>query len=113
MALNLRLVLLAHIALLALGCGGGGVDSVVSVEGVTITAHQRGPGKYSKVGKSADGVHGWKFGELEFGLDHMRLKVNGQDYGEVKAGDQIRIDESKVTVNGTARSPVADTPQSK
>jgi hypothetical protein len=43
----------------------------------------------------------------------MRLKVNGQDYGEVKAGDQIRIDESKVTVNGTARSPVADTPQSK
>jgi hypothetical protein len=52
------------------------------------------------------------FGFTFFGEKHTikeldgNLTINGKDYGKVRTGDQVHIDQSgNVTVNGTPRPP--------
>src|SRR5205807_2504958 len=101
----LRTACLGLVVALNAGCGGGGTESVETFNGVTITV--RLPrGQHMKVsGRTGDEVHTWKSGDLEYAIDHMRLKVNGQDHGLVKAGDNVLIEQGRVFVNGEERTP--------
>jgi hypothetical protein len=87
------------------GCGGGGVQSVHKVNGVTINVRHSGHA-VSTTGKSADGVDTWTDNEMTYGLDHGHIMLNSKDYGEVKAGDEVAIAAGKVKVNGMERQPV-------
>ena len=33
------------------------------------------------------------------------LRINGQDFGQVKPGDSVQVYYGRITVNGTAREP--------
>lgn len=92
--------------LVVAGCGGGGTQSVEKFDGVTITVRLPHGQKMVPKGKSAGGVHTWRSGDLEYVLDHMRLKVNGKDYGTMKEGDRVLIEAGAVTVNDQRREPV-------
>ena len=76
------------------------------VEGVTINVRHAGD-HISERGTSADGVHTWTTKEMSYALDHMHIMLNGQDYGEVKPGDEVHIEQGAVMVNGDLRKPVA------
>ncbi len=54
-------------------------------------------------------VYKWDCGKFSFEVADANLKVDGQDYGTLKAGDEVVIDgrgKPKITVNNVQRSPV-------
>ena len=90
----------------AVGCGGGGTESVQTIDGITITVRlPRGRGM-EETGRTAGGVVTWKSGDLEYVLDNGNLKVNGKDYGHLKKGDEVLIEPpQRVVINGEERQP--------
>ena len=54
---------------------------------------------------STDVVY-WKGGQVEVKVDHLRLIVDGSDYGAVQSGDNVVVDATagnSVQVNGQTR----------
>jgi hypothetical protein len=87
------------------GCGGGGTEDVAKFDGLTVTVRLPHGQKMESGVRSADGVHTWKSGDLEYVVDHMKLSVNKRKYGTLKAGDQVLIEGGKVKVNDVERQP--------
>ena|ERR1700681_2780919 len=88
------------------GCGGGGNTSIMTVDGITITAIQPA-GDHKFVGESSsvylrekDVVTG-----LEIVVKKKQLSVNDRRYGDLQTGDKVRIEAGKVFVNEKEREP--------
>src|SRR4051794_31037619 len=101
----LRVGCLSPLLAVVASCGGGGTESVTKFDGVEVTVRLPHGRVMHSEGRDADGVHTWKSGDLEYVIDHMRLKVDGRDYGLVRAGDRVLITPGRVAVNDQERPP--------
>src|SRR5579885_962892 len=63
----------------------------------------------SQAGGGQKYIYKWDCGKFNFEVVDERLKVDGQDYGALKAGDSVVIDgrgKLKIAVNDVERKPV-------
>ena len=97
----------------AIGCSNG-YPSIHKTDGVTITVTGHGNKRPATESTAPESLF-WKSGDTTYGLDHMRLKVNGEDYGALKAKDEVVIDIGPpltVRINGASTKPINGTPNS-
>jgi hypothetical protein len=62
----------------------------------------------SQAGGGSRYAYTWDCGSLRFEMVEDALRVNGRDYGTLRAGDAVVIDgrgDLSVTVNGVERAP--------
>jgi hypothetical protein len=98
------------------GCQKSSSWSKSSNQGVDVTViHPDAPTKSESNGEGSPTKQYWKWvnswagekpGRVEVVIDTLRLQVDGQDYGMLKAGDQVTVDAikgGKVTVNDQDR----------
>lgn len=63
-------------------------------------------GHDDRASQMSSDVFFWKGGQVEVTVDHLRLLVDGKDFGTVQRGDQVVIDATagnSVRVNGKSR----------
>jgi hypothetical protein len=49
--------------------------------------------------------------KYDVAVQNGRLKVNGRDYGQVAADDEVKVSDGKVTINGRQAMPMTDSGQ--
>ena len=55
----------------------------------------------------ATGSHEITMGDVEIVVNNLKLSINGRNYGDVRDGDSVIIDElRKVTINGVPRESI-------